>query len=171
MEHDGGGDLFGDTRVSMILLGVGSAAFVVAFYHCVSVGWCNRHVPRPSPSEPRTLTPQNVEMANRTENPTGQLIPAQKYQKGMGLVGDDGLCSVCLCEFEEGEELRTLPECLHSFHAPCIDMWLYSHPNCPMCRADAVPSPQIFPPSELSPVGLEPDMLQIVVQSRTRALV
>lgn len=45
-------------------------------------------------------------------------------------------CAVCLSEFEDGEELRTMPECMHSFHAPCIDMWLYSHRSCPICRLD-----------------------------------
>lgn len=60
------------------------------------------------------------------------------------MVGDDNTCAVCLCEFEEGDELRTLPECLHSFHVPCIDMWLYSHPNCPICRADATPSEDVL---------------------------
>jgi|UniRef100_A0A2K1YXI7 hypothetical protein len=50
-----------------------------------------------------------------------------------------------LSGFEEGEELRTLPECLHSYHVACIDMWFfYSHSNCPICRTDATPS-QVFP--------------------------
>ncbi|GMN57233.1 hypothetical protein TIFTF001_026348 [Ficus carica] len=69
-------------------------------------------------------------------------IPAHKYRKGgiSGiLVGEDGVCAVCLGEFEDGEELRTLPDCSHSFHVSCIDMWLFSHPNCPICRADTLP--------------------------------
>lgn len=47
-------------------------------------------------------------------------------------------CSVCLGEFEEDESLRLLPNCSHAFHTPCIDTWLRSHKNCPMCRAPVV---------------------------------
>ncbi|CAL1395531.1 unnamed protein product [Linum trigynum] len=47
-------------------------------------------------------------------------------------------CSVCLSEFEEGESLRLLPKCSHAFHIPCIDTWLRSHKNCPLCRAPIV---------------------------------
>lgn len=44
-------------------------------------------------------------------------------------------CAVCLSEFEEEERLRLLPKCSHAFHVPCIDTWLKSHSNCPLCRA------------------------------------
>lgn len=44
-------------------------------------------------------------------------------------------CSVCLSEFEQDEALRLLPKCSHAFHVNCIDMWLLSHKNCPLCRA------------------------------------
>lgn len=67
-----------------------------------------------------------------------QLIPASKYKKEQAAAAD-GDCSVCLMPLVEGEEVRQLPECKHSFHAPCIDMWLYSHSNCPMCRAGVLP--------------------------------
>ncbi|MCO5599500.1 hypothetical protein L7F22_053605 [Adiantum nelumboides] len=43
-------------------------------------------------------------------------------------------CAVCLSEFEEGEEMKTLPECGHAFHGACIDLWLFSHTTCPICR-------------------------------------
>ncbi|KAL5858117.1 hypothetical protein ACOSQ3_005575 [Xanthoceras sorbifolium] len=44
-------------------------------------------------------------------------------------------CAVCLLEFEENDYVRTLPGCSHSFHVDCIDIWLRSHANCPLCRA------------------------------------
>ncbi|KAL9251113.1 RING-H2 finger protein ATL54-like protein, partial [Drosera capensis] len=62
-----------------------------------------------------------------------------KYKKGDGLV-DGTDCAVCLSEFEEGENLRVLPKCNHAFHVPCIDTWLRSHTNCPMCRAPVMSS-------------------------------
>ena len=51
-------------------------------------------------------------------------------------------CAVCLCDFEAGDELRTLP-CGHEFHKACIDSWLLSErdpsrrmlPTCPLCKA------------------------------------
>lgn len=44
-------------------------------------------------------------------------------------------CAVCLLEFEENDYVRTLPACSHAFHVDCIDIWLRSHANCPLCRA------------------------------------
>ncbi|XWS67513.1 hypothetical protein CRYUN_Cryun04dG0012900 [Craigia yunnanensis] len=44
-------------------------------------------------------------------------------------------CAVCLLEFEDHEYVRTLPVCSHAFHVDCIDVWLKSHANCPLCRA------------------------------------
>ncbi|KAL0461364.1 UNVERIFIED_CONTAM: RING-H2 finger protein ATL54 [Sesamum latifolium] len=60
-------------------------------------------------------------------------ISVFKYKKGDGLI--DGCdCSICLNEFQENESLRLLPKCSHAFHVMCIDTWLRSHKNCPVCR-------------------------------------
>ncbi|XP_028771667.1 RING-H2 finger protein ATL54 [Neltuma alba] len=67
-------------------------------------------------------------------------ITVCKYKKGEGLI-EGTECSVCLSEFEEDENLRLLPKCNHAFHLPCIDTWLRSHTNCPMCRAPIVTNP------------------------------
>jgi RING-like zinc finger len=53
-------------------------------------------------------------------------------------------CAVCLSEVSTGENVRILPKCNHGFHLDCIDMWLFSHCTCPLCRCpvadDLVPS-------------------------------
>lgn len=67
-------------------------------------------------------------------------IPVCKYKKGDGLV-DCTDCSVCLSEFQEDESVRLLPKCNHAFHLSCIDTWLQSHSNCPLCRAYIVSPP------------------------------
>ncbi|KAK7301156.1 hypothetical protein RJT34_12017 [Clitoria ternatea] len=59
------------------------------------------------------------------------------YKKNEGLI-EGTECSVCLNEFREDETLRLLPKCNHAFHIPCIDTWLRSHTNCPLCRAGIV---------------------------------
>ncbi|CAN0898367.1 RING-H2 finger protein ATL1 [Linum grandiflorum] len=43
-------------------------------------------------------------------------------------------CVVCLNDFHEHDILRVLPNCAHSFHLDCIDVWLHSNSNCPICR-------------------------------------
>ncbi|EOX92004.1 hypothetical protein QUC31_003416 [Theobroma cacao] len=64
-------------------------------------------------------------------------ITVFKYKKDEGLI-EGTECSVCLNEFQEDESLRLLPKCSHAFHLPCIDTWLRSHKNCPLCRAPVV---------------------------------
>ncbi|XP_048334419.2 E3 ubiquitin-protein ligase RING1 [Ziziphus jujuba] len=64
-------------------------------------------------------------------------ITVFKYKTEEGLI-EGKECSVCLSEFEEDENLRLLPKCSHAFHLPCIDTWLRSHKNCPLCRAPIV---------------------------------
>ncbi|XP_020229352.1 E3 ubiquitin-protein ligase ATL41 [Cajanus cajan] len=53
-------------------------------------------------------------------------------------------CSVCLSVLEDGELVRLLPNCKHSFHVSCIDTWLTSHSTCPLCRTKAEP-PRLEP--------------------------
>ncbi|XP_016498075.1 RING-H2 finger protein ATL40 [Nicotiana tabacum] len=52
-------------------------------------------------------------------------------------------CSVCLSILEDGEIVRILPNCKHTFHIECIDKWFNCHSTCPICRAEA--KPQVLP--------------------------
>ncbi|KAM0023396.1 putative transcription factor C2H2 family [Helianthus debilis subsp. tardiflorus] len=135
-------------RLISLLVIVSLVAVLVAIYHFIAVSWCNR---RRNHTPPHHVHQQSHNQDDYSlENSVVLLIPAHKHQKGSGLGtkggsgDDDAMCSICLCEFEEDEELRTLPECLHSFHVSCIDMWLCSHSTCPICRTDAIPSTQIL---------------------------
>ncbi|XP_076884874.1 E3 ubiquitin-protein ligase SIRP1-like [Bidens hawaiensis] len=42
-------------------------------------------------------------------------------------------CSVCLEDFEGGNEAKEMP-CKHRFHGECIITWLDLHSTCPVCR-------------------------------------
>lgn len=74
-----------------------------------------------------------------------------KYGKGADHEEEYGSeCPVCLSAFVEGDFLRQLNGCKHSFHAACIDKWLSSHSNCPVCRA-CVPTPASTPRTKQRP--------------------
>ncbi|KAJ0264800.1 E3 ubiquitin-protein ligase [Hirschfeldia incana] len=49
------------------------------------------------------------------------------------LSSEDSECCICLCEYEDGVELRELP-CNHHFHCTCIDKWLHINSRCPLCK-------------------------------------
>ncbi|KAI4327955.1 hypothetical protein L6164_020358 [Bauhinia variegata] len=110
-------------------------------YNLIAVFLCrrgssNQDSEQTSP-RPVTGTPST------TESSVAHLIPAYKYHKKLDVADEDGICAVCLGSFEDGEDLKILPECLHSFHVSCIDMWLYSHSNCPICRNNVTHSLEI----------------------------
>lgn len=70
--------------------------------------------------------------------------------------GDDASCSICLGDYRNGELIRMLPDCRHSFHAVCVDAWLRLHASCPMCRTSPLPTPISTPLSELIPLARHP---------------
>ncbi|CAN6279712.1 unnamed protein product [Urochloa humidicola] len=65
-------------------------------------------------------------------------LPCKSYKKleTPQCSADMEQCHICLTEYEEGEQIRTLP-CKHEFHLQCVDKWLKEiHRVCPLCRGD-----------------------------------
>ncbi|OIT35624.1 ring-h2 finger protein atl13, partial [Nicotiana attenuata] len=58
----------------------------------------------------------------------------QAKEKGVNSPVD---CAICLDNLKVGDKCRILPQCNHSFHAECIDLWLLKSPFFPICRASA----------------------------------
>ncbi|KAJ4771812.1 RING-H2 finger A3B [Rhynchospora pubera] len=68
-------------------------------------------------------------------------LPKMVYEKAADGVEKQTECAICLMEFEEGDEIRKLPQCGHEFHVGCIDKWLRAQPSCPTCRREVVVVP------------------------------
>ncbi|PAN08736.1 hypothetical protein PAHAL_1G433500 [Panicum hallii] len=65
-------------------------------------------------------------------------LPCKSYRKLVTPQCSDDMeqCHICLTEYEDGEQIRTLP-CKHEFHLQCVDKWLKEiHRVCPLCRGD-----------------------------------
>lgn len=64
-----------------------------------------------------------------------QQLPTRKYVKSATSSGGGGQqsCSICLAEFENDDEVTSLP-CFHWFHKPEIDQWLAENNSCPICK-------------------------------------
>jgi Ring finger domain len=57
-------------------------------------------------------------------------IPVELHKEG-----ENRECVICLGVFSIGEKMKVLPSCSHGFHPDCIDGWLRTQLNCPLCRA------------------------------------
>ncbi|ESQ49745.1 hypothetical protein EUTSA_v10022279mg [Eutrema salsugineum] len=132
------------------LIGILASAFILVSYYTLISKYCHRRRLGSSGAISRDLgisssatdpwqgtirAPNpNAEAGDGLDESLIKSITVYKYRKGDGFV-ESSDCSVCLSEFQEDESLRLLPKCNHAFHVPCIDTWLKSHSNCPLCRA------------------------------------
>ena len=58
---------------------------------------------------------------------------AEEQQNSKNENDDSKHCSICMCDYEDGEEILTL-DCFHSYHTPCIEDWFKNQNWCPICR-------------------------------------
>ncbi|KAI9123071.1 hypothetical protein K1719_005960 [Acacia pycnantha] len=129
----------GMTMLYYSLAVVGTAAIVLAIYNLIIIRRCSRsrgHGHGRGAGDNRAVevvigaagsSSRSFECSNRN------LLSSFRYKKEVE-EKEEYECPVCLSVFEDGEEVRKLPGCNHSFHVICIDMWLYSHLDCPVCR-------------------------------------
>lgn len=50
------------------------------------------------------------------------------------LFGETAFCNVCCEDVKEGDRVRSLKDCQHTFHAGCIEKWFREKTICPTCR-------------------------------------
>jgi len=85
----------------------------------------------------RALSGGNSGAEARGLSPTEiQSLACETFTCGGGECSHDE-CSICLCTFERGDVVRRLPSCGHTFHRPCIDLWLLRRADCPLCKREA----------------------------------
>lgn len=107
-------------------------AIIYALFFAVK---CPPWTSRERTDSPRELPRDNggstAEEIERSRDP----VSGVKYRKEIHSKHIGSECPVCLSVFADGEDVKQLSECKHSFHATCIDPWLTNHNNCPVCRA------------------------------------
>ncbi|KAK1319993.1 E3 ubiquitin-protein ligase RHA2A [Acorus calamus] len=68
----------------------------------------------------------------------GEQLGVTLYKRASNDEGNVVQCVVCLCEMEEGDEIRKL-NCEHLFHRACLDKWFeHRRSTCPLCRGNLV---------------------------------
>ncbi|ONK61916.1 uncharacterized protein A4U43_C08F34890 [Asparagus officinalis] len=122
------------SKLSISFIGAASALILLFCLYkllkdiYLSVFTYQRHLPSDHNPETPSLDSEtrglNIDVINS--------LQANQYKKDADSGSSD--CAICLAEFGEGELLRVLPSCSHSFHVSCIDTWLSSHSDCPLCR-------------------------------------
>ena len=133
--------------IAIAIIGIMATAFLLVSYYIFVIKCClNWHridvLRRFSPSRRREDPPPTYSPGTDTrglDEALIRLIPVTQYKAQQGDDRDFGErrfceCAVCLNEFQEDEKLRVIPNCSHVFHIDCIDVWLQSNANCPLCR-------------------------------------
>lgn len=59
-------------------------------------------------------------------------LPTRKLDS-LDHLGEQTKCLVCLDEFADGDDLKTMP-CLHFYHQRCLEQWLSTNNSCPVCK-------------------------------------
>ncbi|CAD8066531.1 unnamed protein product [Paramecium sonneborni] len=83
----------------------------------------NQYYQNQDPENEERRQPQPMSSSEIKQIPTSKYKPNQKNLN----------CVVCMLDFKKSENVKIL-DCLHQFHAKCIDQWLKQKGECPICR-------------------------------------
>ncbi|KAM7501450.1 hypothetical protein LguiB_000354 [Lonicera macranthoides] len=130
--------------IAIVVLCIMATAFLLVSYYIFVTKCClnwQQFDPLRRFSVSRSQQPEDLLMAYSPAWLTRGLdqslireIPTFHYSRNEGEQRSLYKCVVCLNDFQEQDTLRVLPSCSHGFHLDCIDLWLQSNANCPLCR-------------------------------------
>ncbi|GAB4844535.1 hypothetical protein Ancab_037915 [Ancistrocladus abbreviatus] len=151
------------------------STLILSSYLCYRSQRHNNHRPHPPPpSDGGIILPRIIFVAEEDENDSENRdssngvvgldqsvinsYPKFPYNKKRGEIDNsnknsdsnsNSMCSICLCDYKEGEMLRMMPDCKHFFHLCCLDAWLRLNGSCPVCRNSPLPTPLSTPLAEI----------------------
>lgn len=102
--------------------------------------WVCRFGPPPPPAAVQQLAHAPPDRPRGLDPATINSFPIVLHKSSASGAGDgtDGVseteCCICLGIFDDGDKVKMLPQCHHCFHSECVDKWLTTQPNCPLCR-------------------------------------
>lgn len=120
-----------------------------------------RHQHQHQPEEEEADVSVEVSATSRTHLVGAAVVCRYRKEEAW----NESTCPVCLADFDDGEVVRVLPECMHYFHADCIDTWLRGSTSCPMCRAETTPTPTPSPASVRHHLELSFSLEEILVRA------
>jgi len=60
-----------------------------------------------------------------------QAIMTRRFQEQES---EENICLLCVEKFRNGERVLGHPICHHTFHFPCLSIWLKVSGTCPLCK-------------------------------------
>ncbi|KAE8669369.1 RING-H2 finger protein ATL66 [Hibiscus syriacus] len=133
--------IHGRTLFFIIVLALITLIFALIFVYARWFCRFSRHAPSPTSHALPDSQPRGLDAAVINALPVTMFSVEEATQSE---------CCICLGVFEDGEKVKVLPPCKHSYHPECVDRWLSTESSCPLCRASLL-------------VELEPEQLQVIV--------
>ncbi|KAL4474226.1 hypothetical protein ABPG72_001765 [Tetrahymena utriculariae] len=126
--------------IVIILISVCGFVFLLLVFILIYIAKLNKR-DRALQQQNRAQRQRNAQRLNTTmgEEDLKKYMPAVLYKEikfqllKVSKQQDVGNCVVCLCDFEDDENVRST-YCKHVFHSECLTDWMKKNESCPYCR-------------------------------------